>query len=106
MNAATIYRNYDRAEAPDMTVEDWTPTIRAELSDAEVEAWIAEFAETGDICDEFGGYKSHRGTTPHACALQWVIDPSALGQIVGPVFWRFSRACAQLAMFGKCEARD
>jgi len=100
MNAATIYRNYDRAEAPDMTVEDWTPTIRAELSDAEVEAWITEFAETGDICDEFGSYKSHRGTVTHSCAVQWVADKEKLSGVVGPVFWRWSKSAAQIAYYG------
>jgi len=100
MNTATLHRNYASAEAPDMTGEDWTPTIRAELSDAEVEAWIAEFAETGDVADELGNYKSHRGTTPHACALQWVIDPAGLGEIVRPVFLRWAKACANLAAFG------
>ena len=54
MNTATLHRNYARAEAPDMSLEDCTPTIRAELSDAEVKEWIANFAETGDIADELG----------------------------------------------------
>ena len=100
MNTATLHRNYASAEAPDMTGEDWTPTIRAELSDAEVEAWIAEFAATGDICDEFGGYKSHRGTVTHSCAVQWVVDKEKLSGVVGESFWRWARAAARLAIVG------
>jgi len=100
MNTATIYRNHDRAEAPDMTGEDWTPTILAELSDADVGEWIAAFAETGDICDEFGGYKSHQGTVTHSCAQQWVSDKEKLSGAIGPVFWRWAKACAQMAAFG------
>lgn len=97
--SAVAYRNYDRAEPPEVVIEDWTPTIRKELSDTEVEAWIADFAETGDIADELGNYKGHFGTVTHACALDWVAGK--IGAETGPVFWRWAKGAAQLAAFGQ-----
>jgi hypothetical protein len=83
--------------------EDWTPMPTKRISDEEVEQWIARFAETGDVSDELGYYKSHYGTLMHALAKQWVLDKEAVGDLVGPHFWKWAYANARTERFGSAE---
>jgi hypothetical protein len=72
----------------------WTPMVRPAVTDDQVEAWIVGFGLTSEVEDEFGGWKDLSGTVYAAIAHQWVADKDAVGDIIGPVFWRWARANA------------
>lgn len=72
------------------------PTVRV-ISESDVEKLIAELAHTGEIPDIFGQFTSASDIN-HAIAKQWIADKEAVGSIIGPVFWRWAKACTYLAM--------
>jgi hypothetical protein len=89
----------DAADANEMDA-DWSPVFREDVTDADVEQFIAALGVSGAYEDELGAPK----TAPSlfkAVARQWILDKEAVGEIIGPVFWNWARAAARLAKFGK-----
>lgn len=91
-------RNYDRMEAVEIITDDWTPIVRKEITDSQIETFIAEVASSGYAEDNLGAFKPVGGIY-HAIARQWVKDKSAVGEIVGPAFWEWAKACAYLSAY-------
>lgn len=101
MNAPdSIFRNAVPTEEPDPVVaEDWEPIVRDPFTEAQVEAWIADFAESGYIEQECGNKQNLNGKPLHAIARQWIADKDKVGEIIGPSFFKWAKACAYIARF-------
>lgn len=95
---AQAQRNYDR-ELPVEMIGFKTTAIR-QLSDTEIEEWIASFAESGDIPDELGIYRSHAGTVTHNVAMQWVRDREKLTDGIANSFWKWAKSSAYISYVG------
>lgn len=89
----------DAADATEMDL-DWTPVLPQQVTDDEVEQFIADLAASGMYDDELGCPKS-APSVHRAVARQWVEDKDFVGEIIGPEFWRWAKAAAQLALRGK-----
>lgn len=102
---AAAERQYDNANPHDPIVaEPWESMPLRQLSDADIESWIAAFAETGDIEDEFGRFDSHYGSVHHALASLWVRDREKLTDGIANSFWKWAKPSAYIANFGKSSS--
>lgn len=93
---------YDRLMPEDFDVdaEDWVPAALPSLTDGQIEEFISGVADTGAYEDELGATKK-ASDIHHAVARQWVKDKGTIPGNIGPAFWRWAKAKAYLAMFGK-----
>lgn len=96
-------RQFARAiptEQPDpVFAEAWEAMSREPITDAEVESWIAEFAESGYVEHECGNKKNMSSTLYYAVAQEWVHDKSALPSGVSSKFWQWSKSNASIANY-------
>lgn len=92
-------RLYDRLEPELVAFENYRGSIPASATDTEVEQFIAQIAETGGMYDELGLFIM-ASEIFQAIAQQWVADKEKVGQIIGPVFWRWASSSKQIELYG------
>lgn len=79
---------------------DWPSSTPQLVTDTEIEQFISDLAASGMYDDELGCPKS-APSVHRAVARQWVQDKDFVGEIIGPEFWRWAKACTSLAKYGK-----
>ena len=92
---AQAQRVYDRMEPEENEGEGFSFSsrgVRTPPSDELVDQFIAEFAERGFYLDEFGNKK----TEPLYCAVAKQYSRSSVGYEIGPVLFRWAKACVSL----------
>lgn len=90
---ASAQRIYDSEAPKGQEWEEWISTVsRPAVTDDQVDQFIAEFGERGFYLDELG----NRKTEELYCAVAKQYSRSSAGSEVGPVLFKWAKACVSL----------